>query len=61
MTITMKGVEVGSAIKLDRKLADREGSMMRIGIEGVGVLASLFRALELTWLELQTLHGPFWP
>jgi hypothetical protein len=43
MTITTTGVEVGSAIKLDQKVADHEGSVTRIGIEGVavGVLASL--------------------
>lgn len=46
MTITMKSVEVGSAIRLDRKVADHEGTVTKIGIEGVvvGVLASLSRA-----------------
>ena len=53
MTITMKGDKVGSAIKLDRKVADREGSVTRIGIEGA--VAGVLACLELAWLELQTL------
>jgi hypothetical protein len=51
MTIAMKSVEVRSATRLDRKVANHEGSVTRIGtkangIEGVvvGVLASLSRA-----------------
>ena len=37
MTITMKGNEVGSAMKLDWRVADCEGSVTRISIQGAHV------------------------